>query len=333
MLKKRFWIFIIVVSLLFCFSQSAYAKQSVLERIEEEFMLENTELRSQEGLTETEFRVELTKLLAEYDQKISQSPAAALEYLSKGQANTSENQKNAKQYMEYQAGKLDLDQYYADSQGISVDKLSIKPNYTFSDPIPLVEETYLLAAGKGQIKPEYLIEYVAAWIFVGYANEVPYGVFQVVCSKGAYVLNTVFPSPKQAAAYELLLDIPGCYTTSVVSDSEIWYYQMLTEKIEKVAYRKVENPKEEITVVADSDIPVYFKAKKLASDANIQLQIDNPYQMVAGIGNEVMLTYQDTWNRAYYELYIRPYLISVVAVLALGAAVLIVIRRRKQKKA
>ena len=47
-----------------------------------------------------------------------------------------------------------------------------------------------------------------------------------------------------------------------------------------------------------------------------------------------MLTYKDTWNRAYFDLYIRPYLIPAVIVLALGAAVtVVIIRKRKQKKA
>ena len=73
---------------------------------------------------------------------------------------------------------------------------------------------------------------------------------------------------------------------------------------------------------------------KLAFDKNLKDQLKAVGVDQVGGSIEGALTYRDTWNRAYYELYIRPYLIPAVIVLAIGAAVaVIVIRKRKQKKA
>lgn len=269
----------------------------------------------------------------------STHPEVAFNVLSKQDTDTAENRATAKSYLdgigESAAWRSELMQYYADSKKMDVKDVTEEPVFTFSEALPMCDEFNLLSYGEGVMHPEYLTQYVAGWIFVAYADGEPFAMFQL--KKGdmfPYKINRVYPSPENAAAYHSILENEGCYVTSGISDADVIYGIRQDDKIKSVAKINVETGKTKMLARNSLSVEIYYRARKEAMDHNLELQSSHTfYEMAGQMNQEKTISYKDVWLKVCFDLYIRPYLIPAVAVLALGAAVLIVIRKRKQNKA
>ena len=277
-------------------------------------------------------RVYIVRMQKEYGKK------ASLEYLEKQQEDNSETRKSVHVWLtnlfSAKEAQEEIKMYYANSQKKSFTEIEQLPQITLSEALPVSDIQRMLSYGEGKLEADYFKKYVAAWYLVGYADGVPFAVFKVSYTEdGTYQLGSIYPSPEQASTLDAIVVKSGCYVISSISESKVSYCIVDDEGIQTVQQINSKTGAVDVIVQDSKEAEVYFYATKLAFDKNLENQLKLIGSEQFGGATNSMLTYKDTWNRAYYELYIRPYFIPAVAVLALGAAVLIVIRKRKQNKA
>ena len=307
---------------------------SELKVIQDEYQNEKEQWRNKllsGNISQDEFLAADMMAMYQRQYRVLSSPTAAQEYLE--QEAIPKTESNKKQMLEY-IYKEDVMGYYWESCGRTDSSKLGLPQLSFSEPIPMIYKEMLLAVGEGYLTEENLKQYVSAWVFVGYADGDPFGVFQVSRLEGNLLVSGIVPDIQTAVAYDSLLEIEGCYTTSAMIAPEISYLVVKDGVVQSVHQRDVKTLETEDITTNAKDTEFYHYARNIASIRSLEVSIKNEEAvLLGGKAAEAVYTFEDAKRQAYFDLYIRPYLIPAVAVLVLGAAVIIVLRKRKQKKA
>ena len=268
-----------ILSLLMILSCPFAVQAATVEEIEQKYKAERAELLEQfdNGQLESNKYHDLLydSIIMENYEK-NQLPEAGYQILSEQMQDTQEVRNGVIKYMDWVGGSLahmeDMKQYYADSRKTTVDQIEKFPEFTFSVPLPMSDINNMLVYGSGVLNPEYLREFVTAWIVVGYADAEPFCVFQIQNGsfKNSYLITGAYPSPIQASAYhELLLQQQDRYYTMPISYATIQYLELNDGKLSSM-HKYDPMKKEETTIVSGEDqMPIYFKAITLASQKNM----------------------------------------------------------------
>lgn len=286
----------------------------------------------QEGeLSLSEYETEMSRCYAVYDKSVHTNAAAAKECMKNYHPDTAENRASARAAFLNAMEEEPLNVYYADALGISEADLSKYPEYTFSESaLPMCDSNWVAAANRGMVSADGLQQNVCAWIYIVYADGVPFARVQMSYRDNHEVyVSCVAPGIEASTAYAGLAETTGCYTTSPISDHSIEYCVIGNDEIARVERMEIETGAVDEIASSAKDCKTYYYAQNLALLKNLDAQIENS----GNLGGTSGYTYRDTWKQAHFALYVKPYLLPGIgsAVLLLGAGIGIAVYRRRKK--
>ena len=343
-MKKHGIAFLIILCCGALFLQSTvFAAASKAEQFEQKYAQQREQLSKQQFDSNQEYEAEYNRIALNYRKELFSTPEIVWEKLSEQQPDTPKNRTKAKEYLYARMQQTDyqdsLLQYYADSQHCTVDQLRRIPEFSCSEPIPLSDREDMLIYGKGLIDAAYFIQYVKCWMIVGYADGNPFAVFQLSADdEDAYSIDSVYPSPKQAAAYESLLTESGCYAISSIIEDDVTWYLIKDGDIAAIRCINAETGQQTVFLEDVRQIAVYHRALYLAMSRNLDIAFQENQKSIALKGNYTesssqYISYKDMWNRAKFDLYIKPYLLPAVCGIVLAAVLngILIFRKRRLK--
>ncbi len=270
------------------------------------------------------------------------SPSAAWEVMGVCDVDTPQNRNLIKEVWLQEHGTIEsfLLSLYEEATGLKDTDYDRIPEFSYSDLLPMTESFYLTIAMEGKITAKAIEENVNAWIIVVFADQEPFCVQTIGRDEdGKYTLIGTMVSKQQAKAYLELMAIPGCYVVSSLGESDIDYLLIEENKIKSENVIHVETLQSQSTTLGEREVQTYLWAQVLNTREQTAYEVQHPagviYKSLGGATEDVGKTVEEHLDYAYYDLFVKPYVVSFLWVFAAGIVLIVaivVIRFFKNKK-